>query len=90
MVWGTAAALALVVGANRSARREAWFVGGAILSLVAIKLFTVDLSSVGTAARIIPFLAVGSLMLLIGHLAPLPARFPEAGVRPNTNQAGRK
>ena len=43
-----------------------------ILALVVLKLFLVDLSSSGTVARIVSFLAVGGLMLVIGYFSPLP------------------
>jgi hypothetical protein len=39
----------------------------------------VDLSGIGTVARIVSFMGVGGLMLLIGYLAPLPpAATPDA------------
>ncbi len=47
--------------------------GAALLALVVVKLFMVDLSNVGGIERIISFLGVGVLMLAIGYLAPFPA-----------------
>jgi uncharacterized membrane protein len=41
---------------------------------VVAKLFVVDLSNVGTVARITSFLSVGALLLITGYLAPLPPR----------------
>jgi uncharacterized membrane protein len=42
--------------------------------VVVAKLFLVDLSNVGTIARIMSFLTVGALLLVTGYLAPLPPR----------------
>jgi uncharacterized membrane protein len=71
ILWGVTA-LVTTLGATRKCSRMAWIVGAAILSLVVIKLFVVDLSGTGTVARIVSFLGVGSLMLLIGYFSPLP------------------
>ena len=52
--------------------RGLWIVGAALLGLVVVKLFTVDLADVGTIARIVSFLGVGAVLLVIGYFAPLP------------------
>jgi uncharacterized membrane protein len=67
-------ALPLMVIANRRGVREPWVAGALLLAAVVLKLFLVDLSGIGTLARIVSFLAVGGLMLLIGYLAPIPPR----------------
>jgi len=67
-------ALAVMVFANRKAQRIVWFSGAAILALVVLKLFMIDLSSSGTIARIVSFMAVGGFMLVIGYFSPLPPR----------------
>ncbi len=67
-------ALAVMVFASRKAQRIVWFAGAAILALVVLKLFMIDLSSSGTVARIVSFMAVGSFMLIIGYFSPLPPR----------------
>lgn len=54
--------------------RQLWFVGVVFLGLVVLKLFTKDLTGTGTLTRIVSFLAVGSLMLLIGYISPAPAK----------------
>jgi uncharacterized membrane protein len=51
-----------------------WIVGAALMAVVVVKLFLVDLSNVGTIARIMSFLTVGALLLVTGYLAPLPPR----------------
>jgi uncharacterized membrane protein len=65
-------ALATMVFATRRGRRTVWLTGGALLAGVVVKLFAVDLSGVGTVARIVSFIGVGLLMLLIGYHSPVP------------------
>lgn len=71
ILWGVTA-LTVTLVATRIGSRPAWIAGASILSLVVIKLFFVDLAGVGSVARIVSFLGVGSLMLLIGYFSPLP------------------
>jgi uncharacterized membrane protein len=73
VLWSTVALLVMVL-ASRRAQRVVWFTGSVILALVVLKLFVIDLSSSGTVARIVSFLAVGGFMLVIGYLSPLPPR----------------
>ena len=70
-------ALALMVFATRTARRGAWMVGAALMGVVVVKLFLVDLSRVAGVERIVSFIAVGILMLVIGYFSPVPPRKPE-------------
>jgi uncharacterized membrane protein len=58
--------------ATRSARRIVWLAGAALLALVVIKLFLVDLSRIGSIERIVSFVGVGLLMLVLGYFSPLP------------------
>lgn len=67
-------ALGIMVMATRRALRVVWFVGAGLLAVVVIKLFIVDLSGIGTLARIVSFVSVGMLMLVIGYFSPLPPR----------------
>jgi uncharacterized membrane protein len=60
--------------AARQRWRYVWLVGAALMVVVVAKLFAVDLSNVGTVARITSFLSVGALLLITGYLAPLPPR----------------
>lgn len=76
IVW-TLAALVVMVGATGWKRRGLWVTGAFLLGLVVMKLFLVDLAGIGTVARIVSFLVVGSLILLIGYLSPLPPRVAE-------------
>jgi uncharacterized membrane protein len=68
----TLIALALMIFANRRAIRPAWFTGAALLALVVVKLFLLDLAELSSGAKIGTFLGVGLLLLTIGALAPVP------------------
>lgn len=75
VLW-TLSALVTMLYATRKASatqaRRLWMVGAALLAAVVLKLFVVDLASVGTLQRIVSFLAVGGLMLVIGYVSPMP------------------
>ena len=73
MTWSTIA-LVLMTFATRRALRLLWMAGAALLGVVVLKLFLVDLTGIGTIARIVSFVGVGVLMLIIGYLSPLPPR----------------
>ncbi len=73
MTWSTIALLTMVFATRRTLRLM-WFVGAALLGIVVLKLFLVDLTGIGTVARIISFVGVGLLMLVIGYFSPLPPR----------------
>ncbi len=68
----TLSALILILYAKKSQRRWLWFIGFGILIAVVVKLFFIDLSGSGTLARIISFIGVGTALLLLGYLVPLP------------------
>jgi uncharacterized membrane protein len=76
ILW-TLIALATMVFATRRGLRVAWLAGGALLLVVVAKLFVVDLSNVGTIARIVSFIGVGVLMLVVGYFSPVPPRVRE-------------
>jgi uncharacterized membrane protein len=67
-------ALAAMVFATRRSYRWLWIVGATLMAMVVLKLFVVDLASVGGVERIVLFIAVGVLMLVIGYFAPVPPR----------------
>lgn len=71
--WGLLGFTAMTIAA-RQRWRYVWIVGAALMVVVVAKLFLVDLSNVGTIARIMSFLTVGALLLVTGYLAPLPPR----------------
>ncbi|MBU2713205.1 DUF2339 domain-containing protein [Zooshikella harenae] len=63
---------ALMFYSARIQWRWLWISAVVLLSIVVIKLFIIDLSSTGTLARIAAFLVVGSLLLGIGYISPIP------------------
>jgi uncharacterized membrane protein len=65
-------ALSTMLVATRIGGRLLWLTGATLLVVVVIKLFLVDLSSIGTIERIVSFIGVGLLMLVIGYFSPLP------------------
>jgi uncharacterized membrane protein len=71
--WGILGFSAMTIAA-RQRWRYVWMVGAALMIVVVAKLFLVDLSNVGTIARITSFLTIGALLLVTGYLAPLPPR----------------
>lgn len=73
LLW-TAIALAVMWVSARRALRTPWLAGAVLLGAVVLKLLLVDQSGTGTITRIVSFIGVGVLMLVIGYVAPLPAR----------------
>ncbi len=60
--------------ATRKGQRQIWLVAAALLAIVVVKLFLIDLSAQGTIERIISFTGVGLLLTVVGYLAPIPPR----------------
>jgi len=58
--------------ATRLRLRPTWIAFATLLGVVVVKLFAVDLSQLGTAAKIGTFLVVGVLLLVVGWLSPVP------------------
>ena len=48
----------------------------ALLAVVVVKLFTVELADHGSLYRIVSFIGVGILLLIVGYFAPVPAKEP--------------
>ena len=71
--WALLAFSGMIWGA-RNTNRWVWLGGTALMGLVVLKLFIVDLGNTGTVARIISFLGVGALLLVVGYFAPAPPR----------------
>jgi uncharacterized membrane protein len=75
ILWTVLALLTMLYATRRAAAgfaRWLWLLGAALLGVVVLKLFFIDLSSIGTLERIISFLGVGVLMLVIGYVSPMP------------------
>jgi uncharacterized membrane protein len=75
LLWTLTALITMLYATRRAApetARTVWMAGAVLLAVVVLKLFVVDLSNVGTLARIVSFLVVGALMLVIGYVSPLP------------------
>jgi uncharacterized membrane protein len=77
-IFWTVLALVAMVVATRKGLRVLWFCGAALMGVVVVKLFLIDLAKVGGIERIVLFIAVGILMLVIGYFSPLPPREREA------------
>lgn len=71
ILWTLLALVATIV-ASRYWQQTLWFMGIGLLGIVVLKLVLVDLSQTEAIWRVISFLGAGSLILLIGYLAPLP------------------
>ena len=76
ILW-TLLALIATIMASRYWQRALWFMGIGLLGIVVFKLVLVDLSQTEAIWRVISFLGAGSLILLIGYLAPLPPAYEE-------------
>ena len=71
--WGVLGFAAMTIAAKQR-WRYVWIVGVGLMGVVVAKLFFVDLSSIGTIARIASFLTVGLLLVITGYFAPLPPK----------------
>jgi uncharacterized membrane protein len=76
LLWSIIAMAGMII-ASRRGWRQAWLIGGGLLSVVVVKLFLIDLANVGTVERIVSFIFVGGLMLVIGYFTPLPPKAQE-------------
>jgi len=71
LLWG-ALGLLLTFLASRRAWRVLWMAGAALLGVVVLKLFLIDMASTGTVARIVSFIGAGLVLLVVGYFSPLP------------------
>lgn len=74
LAWTILGGLLMVTGTwqRQSQSRSRWTLGAAILALIVVKLFVLDLAQVDTLYRILSFIGVGGLLLGIGYFAPMP------------------
>ena len=74
LLWTAIALVTMWLAATRAARAAVGRRRGAARRAVVLKLLLVDLSGSGSVTRIVSFIGVGVLMLVIGYVAPLPAK----------------
>ncbi|MEK8030218.1 DUF2339 domain-containing protein [Ideonella sp. DXS29W] len=70
--------VALMVLGHKRVRRAVWVAGAALLAVVVLKLFFIELADHGGLYRIVSFIVVGLLLLVVGYFAPVPPRREEA------------
>ncbi|CAN7305152.1 DUF2339 domain-containing protein [Variovorax paradoxus] len=73
ITWAVCGVVAMVLGHARGGR-TLWVGGAALLGVVVLKLFFVELADRGGLFRIVSFIAVGALLLLVGYFAPVPPK----------------
>lgn len=71
VTWALSGVLLMVTG-HRRVQRVVWLVGAALLAVVVLKLFLVELADTGGLYRIVSFIVVGLLLLVVGYFAPVP------------------
>lgn len=76
-VFWTLLGLALMVWSSRQKVRHAWLVAAGLIGVVVVKLFVIDLADSETLESIISFIVVGTLLLIIGYVSPIPPRQDE-------------
>jgi uncharacterized membrane protein len=76
-IFWTVLALVAMLTAHRRGLRAVWVTGAALMVVVVVKLFFLDLAKIGGIERIVSFIGVGVLMLVIGYFAPLPPKKTE-------------
>lgn len=76
--WAVLGLSSMVLGTRR-ANRTIWMLGAALMGVVVLKLFVIDLGNTGTVARIVSFLGVGVMLLVVGYFSPVPPKSERAG-----------
>ena len=79
--------VALMMLGHKRVQRAVWIVGAALLGVVVLKLFFVELADRGGLYRIVSFIVVGLLLLMVGYFAPVPPTRKEATVEEASNVA---
>ena len=70
-------AIALMASGHRRQQRRLWTAGAALMGIVVVKLFVVELGDSNGIARIVSFIGVGVLILLVSYYAPAPKKDAE-------------
>jgi uncharacterized membrane protein len=71
VAWSIVGVASMLLGHKR-VQRMVWVLGAALLGVVVLKLFFVELADRGGLYRIVSFIVVGLLLLLVGYFAPVP------------------
>ncbi|MDH3389427.1 MAG: DUF2339 domain-containing protein [Gammaproteobacteria bacterium] len=73
ILW-TVIGMGAMLVASRRTLRKLWIAGAALVGVVLVKMFFVDLEASGTVERIVSFLVVGSLLVATGYFSPIPQK----------------
>lgn len=71
-IFWTLLGLSVMVIASKRGWRGIWIAAAALLGVVVVKLFSVDLADSNTLESIFSFIVVGVLLLVIGYYSPIP------------------
>lgn len=63
--------------ASRRNMRLLWIIAAALIGIVLVKMFFIDLRAIGTVERIVSFLVVGTLLVVTGYFSPIPEKSAE-------------
>ena len=77
ILWTVIGMLAMLL-ASRKLMRPVWIVGAALIAVVLVKMFFIDLDASGTVERIVSFLVVGGLLVATGYFSPIPVNHDQA------------
>jgi uncharacterized membrane protein len=81
ILW-TVIGMAAMLFASRRLVRPIWIAGAALVGVVLVKMFFIDLGASGTVERIVSFMVVGSLLVATGYFSPIPPRHDESTQSP--------
>ncbi|WP_314259483.1 DUF2339 domain-containing protein [Cardiobacterium hominis] len=70
-------AITLMASGHKRQQRRLWTAGAALMGVVIVKLFVVELGDSNGIARIVSFIGVGVLLLLVSYYAPAPKKDAE-------------
>ena len=73
LLW-TATAMAMMIFASQHARRQLWFGGFGLLTLVGVKLILLDLSSKGTVTWTLSLIGIALLVIAASYFSPAPPK----------------
>ncbi|MFZ6751295.1 DUF2339 domain-containing protein [Undibacterium sp. Ren11W] len=86
ITWASLGVLSMLFG-NRRGSRTVWAGGAALLAVVVLKLFVVELADRGGLYQIVSFIGVGVLLLVVGYFAPVPLKVDAAALRKQDSES---